>query len=79
MQSSHMQMLDSWRNEVVRNGASTYVSTSGQKYDMSMENTCFSCHSNPHEFCDNCHSYASVTLYCWDCHEESAGNESAVG
>lgn len=79
MKSSHMQLLDSWRMQAVRGGATTYVSTSGVEYEMSMENTCFSCHSNPHEFCDSCHVYSSVSLYCWDCHEESAGNESSVG
>ena len=27
---------------------------------MSLSNTCLDCHSNKAEFCDNCHTYASV-------------------
>jgi len=38
------------------------------EFDMSLSNTCLSCHTNKAEFCDKCHGYASVDPYCWDCH-----------
>lgn len=71
MRSNHMKMLDQWRNDVVRGGDTTYVSSSGQIYDKSLDGTCLSCHSNSEEFCDTCHSYSGVSLYCWDCHSPS--------
>jgi hypothetical protein len=40
---------------------------------MSLEDTCFKCHSNTSQFCDSCHTYAGVQPYCWDCHNESEG------
>ena len=68
MRTEHMQMLNDWRDMVVRDGTRLYVSTSGKKYNMSLSNTCLDCHSNKAEFCDRCHNYAAVTPYCWDCH-----------
>ena len=68
MKAEHMQLLDLWRDSVVRRGDRIYVSPSGQEYNMSLSNTCLDCHSNKAEFCDKCHNYASVRPYCWDCH-----------
>ncbi|MCP4347065.1 MAG: menaquinol oxidoreductase [Desulfobacterales bacterium] len=68
MKAEHMQLLDVWREEVVRNGKRTYINSSGKSFDMSLSNTCLDCHSNKAEFCDRCHDYASVRPYCWDCH-----------
>ena len=68
MKAEHMQLLDLWRDSVVRRGDRIYVSPSGQEYNMSLSNTCLDCHSNKAEFCDRCHDYASVQPYCWDCH-----------
>ena len=68
MKAEHMQLLDLWRDSVVRRGDRIYVSPSGQEYNMSLSNTCLDCHSNKAEFCDRCHNYASVQPYCWDCH-----------
>lgn len=68
MRSEHMQLLDLWRHSVVRNTQRVYVNQKGQKFNMSLSNTCLDCHSNKTEFCDRCHDYASVTPYCWDCH-----------
>ena len=67
MQAEHMQLLNVWRTQVVRNGERVY-SRDGKQYNMSLSNTCLDCHSNKAEFCDQCHTYASVTPYCWDCH-----------
>ncbi|MCL4558135.1 MAG: sulfate reduction electron transfer complex DsrMKJOP subunit DsrJ [Deltaproteobacteria bacterium] len=74
----HMQMLNGWRNAVVRDYKTTYVSTSGQYFTMSLEDTCFHCHSNEKQFCNQCHSYADVKPYCWECHVKP-GEEIAHG
>ena len=68
MTGQHMQLLDVWRDTVVREGNRLYVNAEGKSYNMSLSNTCLDCHSNKTEFCDRCHNYASVTPYCWDCH-----------
>jgi hypothetical protein len=72
----HMQLLNVWRDAVVRQGKRTYVSTTGKKYEASLSNTCLDCHSNKAEFCDKCHNYASVSVYCWDCHIENPKEKS---
>ncbi|MFY9322890.1 MAG: sulfate reduction electron transfer complex DsrMKJOP subunit DsrJ [Syntrophomonadaceae bacterium] len=68
MRSQHPQLLNDWRDQVVREGESIYVSSSGERYEMSLDNNCLQCHSNQSQFCDACHTYTSVELYCWDCH-----------
>ena len=70
MKVEHMQLLDLWRDSVVRTGRRTYLAPSGVTYDMSLQNTCMSknCHAKKTEFCDRCHNYAGVVPYCWDCH-----------
>lgn len=73
MRAFHMQLLDSWRDEVVRGGKVEYVSTSGKRHEMSLTGGCMSCHSNKEQFCDSCHGYAQVNVGCWSCH--TAGGE----
>jgi hypothetical protein len=74
MRTDHMELLNQWRNDVVRNGQRDYVSaTTGKTYDMSLSRTCMDCHSNKAEFCDACHTYMAVSPYCWDCHVEPKG------
>jgi hypothetical protein len=68
MTTGHMQLLDEWRESVVREGKRVYVNSSGKEFTMSLSNTCLDCHSNKAEFCDRCHTYASADPYCWDCH-----------
>ena len=68
MRAEHMQILDVWRDAVVRDAKSLYVNTSGKEFNMSLSNTCLDCHSNKTEFCDKCHDYVSAKPYCWDCH-----------
>jgi hypothetical protein len=70
MREFHMDLLNEWRDEVVRKGIRTYTSYTGKRYDMSLTNTCTNCHSNTSEFCDQCHNYLGVTPYCWNCHVE---------
>jgi len=70
MRIAHMNLLNQWRDEVVRQGKRWYVSSNGKQYEMNLSGTCMNCHSNKSEFCDRCHTYASVAPYCWDCHVE---------
>jgi len=67
---SHMQMLNDWRDQAIRNGQRVYVATDGKEYVVSLQNTCMDCHNNKTKFCDQCHNYAGVTPYCWECHIE---------
>ncbi len=69
IRKEHMQILDKWRDTVVRDGERVYVSKSGKEYEASLSNTCIDCHSNKEKFCDKCHDYASADPYCWDCHK----------
>lgn len=68
MRAGHMQMLNNWRDSVVRDGNRLYLGFGGKTYNMSLQNTCMKCHSNKKKFCDECHNYVAVTPYCWDCH-----------
>jgi hypothetical protein len=68
MAANHMTMLNTWRDDVVRNNDRTLGEIDGVMYEKSLQNTCLKCHSNVNEFCNKCHSYASVKVYCWDCH-----------
>jgi hypothetical protein len=77
MKAEHMQLLDVWRETVVREGKRLYVSPAGKEYNMSLSNTCLDCHSNKTEFCDRCHNYASVQPYCWDCHIDDTLKEKS--
>ncbi len=72
MRTGHMQILNDWRTQVVRNSNRIYTAPDGKKYNMSLQNECMKCHSNKAQFCDQCHTYAGLsadsTPYCWTCH-----------
>ncbi len=71
MRASHMDLLNQWRDDVVRTGQRDYVSSlNGKTYDMSLTRTCLDCHRDKAGFCDACHTYLAVDPYCWDCHVE---------
>lgn len=80
MKTRHMQILDEWRTEVVRNGRRTFETPDGRRFEMSLTGTCMKCHSNKERFCDRCHDYAAVKPKCWDCHNvpEAAGETAAA-
>jgi hypothetical protein len=62
MKAHHMELLEQWRNAVVREGATTYVSKAyGKRYPMSLTKTCMGCHTNRETFCYRCHEYANVS------------------
>lgn len=76
MRNQHMQLLYDWREMVVREGKRVYVATDGQTYTISLTKTCMKCHGyeNGDEkisnamYCIDCHNYAGVNVFCWDCH-----------
>ena len=68
MRAKHMQILNNWRDAVVRDGDRDQIIISGHKYEKSLQNGCMKCHSNKKDFCDKCHTYMAVKPYCWDCH-----------
>lgn len=68
MRPSHMDLLNVWRDDVVRIGERYYTNAAGVSYEMSLSRTCMDCHSNKEEFCDACHTYMAVSPFCWDCH-----------
>ena len=68
MRTDHMKILDDWRDEVVRNGERGIISVGGRVFEKSLQNGCMMCHSNKKQFCGECHGYAGVKPYCWDCH-----------
>ena len=76
MRGHHMDLLDEWRDEVVRDGdTEKYVSNSGE-YEKSLTKTCLlQCHVTKTigkaDFCGKCHEYADVYPTCWDCHVEN--------
>ena len=69
MRANHMDLLDVWRDTVVREDVRTYTSElTGKTFNMSLSDTCLDCHATKQQFCDACHTYSAVTPYCWDCH-----------
>ena len=73
MKTSHMMLLNTWRTEVVRYGPRYYTNTQGQRFKMSLTDTCLDCHPKKADFCDRCHNFASVFPYCWSCHLTEKG------
>ncbi len=70
MRARHMELLDGWRDAVVRRGEKVYVASDGQRHEMSLTGTCLRCHEEPDKFCNKCHAYAGVEAFCWDCHQK---------
>jgi hypothetical protein len=85
MRAHHMELLDQWRDDVVRKGKKNYVSQAyGTTYEMSLTRTCLDCHAGAETvsasadhpevrgpaFCLECHDYADVEVTCWECHLE---------
>ncbi len=69
MRAEHMQLLNRWRDQVLRTGDWAFdVKIGDTMYQKSLMNTCMQCHTSKKKFCDRCHTYASVKPYCWDCH-----------
>jgi len=67
MRAHHMQILNKWRHDSVREGNRVYVNPEGEHFEKSL-NTCLGCHNNNPMFCFMCHQYADVKPTCWECH-----------
>jgi hypothetical protein len=68
MKSKHMDLLNNWKESVVRDGIRIHKAVDGRLYNKSLTGTCLGCHSSKAQFCDRCHDYAGVKPKCWDCH-----------
>jgi hypothetical protein len=68
MTGYHMDLLNEWRDQVVRDGERFEEGAAGNIYERSLTNTCLDCHVNKENFCDRCHNYVGVEPYCWSCH-----------
>ncbi len=69
MRARHMELLNAWRDAVVRNADRVYVATDGRRHEMSLTGTCLGCHEDQEKFCNKCHVYAGVETFCFDCHK----------
>ncbi len=74
MRAAHMNLLNDWREQVVRNEKRVFVSEDGTEHEMSLTNTCLDCHKDKSAFCDRCHDYTMVDPYCWGCHIVPGGD-----
>jgi hypothetical protein len=70
MRREHMQMLVTWREDVVRRADRFYLTSDGRRVRKSLTGTCLKCHDDKGASCDRCHDYLNVHPYCWDCHVE---------
>jgi hypothetical protein len=68
IRAEHMKLLNVWRDDVPRDGKRATFEIEGKQYQKSLMLTCMKCHTSKKQFCDKCHTYASVVPYCWDCH-----------
>ena len=68
MIANHAQLLDEWRDAVVREGRKTYTAEDSTQHTMSLTRSCLDCHGSREKFCERCHDYADVQLTCWNCH-----------
>jgi len=79
MRTSHMELLTSWRDRVVRQNIRAFTAFDGKTYTMGLTQTCMKCHASKADFCDRCHEYAGVTPHCWDCHIDPKLARAAEG
>ena len=75
MRAEHMVLINNWRDAVVRIDNRGYLSSTGKRWNMSLQNECMRCHSNKKKFCDECHNYMAVKPFCWDCHIQPVEKE----
>lgn len=78
MRKNHMKLLLHQRDETMHKGIRD------TKYSLKK---CISCHASSKDnrvigddehFCQGCHTYAAVTLDCWECHANKARSAPAA-
>ncbi|MEW6071549.1 MAG: sulfate reduction electron transfer complex DsrMKJOP subunit DsrJ [Planctomycetota bacterium] len=81
MRAAHMDLLNRWRDEVVRNDARFFTAADGyglesgrERDEKSLSLTCLRCHDKE-QFCDRCHDYSGIAPTCWKCHVVPPGGE----
>lgn len=81
MKTSHMKLLNDWRDLAVRRNIRYYTAYNGKTYTISLTGTCLQqCHTDKAGFCDRCHTYNGVrSPYCWDCHVVPQATQQAAG
>ena len=81
MRKNHMLLLNTWRDSVVRDGERFHIMPDGSRVEKSLTKTCLGCHVSKKQFCEECHTYASVKPYCWECHvvPKSGGHTELSG
>ena len=81
MRKNHMLLLNTWRDSVVRDGERFHIMPDGSRVEKSLTKTCLGCHVSKKQFCEECHTYASVKPYCWECHvvPKSSGHTELSG
>ncbi|MGD0872139.1 MAG: sulfate reduction electron transfer complex DsrMKJOP subunit DsrJ [Bryobacteraceae bacterium] len=67
MRTSHGDLLEDWRDRVVRSGERFFTAPDGRVRELSLVRTCLDCHEKA-GFCDRCHQYVAVAPDCWNCH-----------
>ncbi len=70
MRASHMQLLDGWREAVVRDARRVDHVAGRPDVTRSLTGTCLECHPNRKDFCDRCHADLAVKPVCWECHPD---------
>lgn len=73
MAANHMNLLNDWRDQAVRQGITEYASATGETWTISLTGTCLDCHDDRDNFCTRCHDYADVQPTCWECHTTPGG------
>ena len=72
MKTSHMNLLMNWRDVAVRTNRHDFTAFDGRHYTMNLTSTCLKqCHTTRTDFCERCHTYAAVSVTCWNCHVDS--------
>jgi hypothetical protein len=83
MKSSHMQLLQDWRDNKVRKNIRAHTTPDGRSFNIALTGTCLTqCHTSKADFCDRCHKYMGVEgPSCMECHIDpavSAGHSPAL-
>lgn len=73
MKLEHMELLNEWRDDVVRRNDRIHETEDGRTYIKSLSRTCLGCHQDVDNFCYACHDYTGVKPYCWSCHVDEPG------
>lgn len=77
MRANHMQLLNQWRTEAVRNGQTVYINSQGKSFDISLQDTCLKCHTTEAEKAAQTGGMSNPATnvspqFCASCHTYSA-------